>query len=238
MVAERLVGDMRSSHGWKHWAAEWLGWITETWSNYRALLVEVTDVADVQVRKPDIQVDNDVGDVTTLPVFTELSPSWCECDAFAFERVNCTIILRAVLVVVLESCERYFDSVCLNMFGLAQRVHIPSVENRTTLSTCTSRKRQQQVNWTRDKDVCIGGVCCLRCSNLNSGSMSKDMRVLMRKDLQQLSCFDSCWCWSVFAASTVVFVSLESSEVVPQTVVSRHGVDTHERIGRASFQLD
>ena len=42
---------------------------------------------------------------------------------------------------------------------------------------------------------------------LNSLSMSKDMRVLMRKDLQQLSCFDSCWGWSDFAISTVVFVS-------------------------------
>ena len=43
----------------------------ETWSNYRALLVEVTDVADVQVRKADIRVDNDVDDVTTAPVLTE-----------------------------------------------------------------------------------------------------------------------------------------------------------------------
>ena len=42
---------------------------------------------------------------------------------------------------------------------------------------------------------------------LNSGSMSKDMRFLMRKDLQQLSCFDSCWGWSVFAESAVVLVS-------------------------------
>ena len=52
MVAERLVASLRCLHGWKHWAAEWLGWITETWSNDRALLVEVTDVADVQVLKP------------------------------------------------------------------------------------------------------------------------------------------------------------------------------------------
>ena len=42
---------------------------------------------------------------------------------------------------------------------------------------------------------------------LNSGSMSKDMRVLMWKDLQQLCCFNSCWGWSVFAESTVVLVS-------------------------------
>ena len=33
------------------------------------------------------------------------------------------------------------------------------------------------------------------------------MRVLMWKDLQQLSCFDSFWGWSAFAVSTVVFVS-------------------------------
>ena len=43
------------------------------------------------------------------------------------ESVNCTIILRAVPVVVLESCKRCFDSVCVDMCGLAQRVHIPSL---------------------------------------------------------------------------------------------------------------
>ena len=125
MVAERLVASLRSVHGWKHWAAEWLGWITETWSNDRALLVEVTDVADVQVPKPDIRVDNDVA--TTAPVLTDLSRSWCEHDTLALERGNYAIISTAVPVVVHESCERYFDSVCLNMFGLAQRVHIPSL---------------------------------------------------------------------------------------------------------------
>ena len=84
MVAERFVTSLRSLHGWKHWAAEWLGWITETWSNDRALLVEVTDVADVQVRKPDIRVDNDVGGVTTAPVLTELSRSFFLCVFLCF----------------------------------------------------------------------------------------------------------------------------------------------------------
>ena len=38
------------------------------------------DVADVQVQKPDIRVEDDVGDVTTAPVLTELSRSSCEHD--------------------------------------------------------------------------------------------------------------------------------------------------------------
>ena len=37
---------------------------------------------------------------------------------------------------------------------------------------------------------------------LHSGSIPKDMRVLMRKVLQQLSCFNTCWNWSVLAEST------------------------------------
>ena len=64
MVAERLVADMRSLHGWKHWAAEWLGWVTEMLSNDCALLVEVADVVDVQVRKSDFRVLANVDDVT------------------------------------------------------------------------------------------------------------------------------------------------------------------------------
>ena len=39
---------------------------------------------------------------------------------------------------------------------------------------------------------------------LNSDSMAKDMQVLMRKDLLRLSCFDSCWYWSVLAESTIL----------------------------------
>ena len=109
---------------WKHWAAEWLGWITETLGNDRALLVEVADVADVQVRKSDIRVDSDVDDVITAPVLTELSCSWCEHDALALESVYHTHILRALPAVVLELYTRCFDSVCLHMFGLAHRVFI------------------------------------------------------------------------------------------------------------------
>ena len=75
--------------------------------------------------------------------------------------------------MVLESCERSFDSVCWNT-------------------------REGCLHWWR---VPLENI------KLNSGSMSKDMRVLMRKDLLQLSCFDSCLGWSVFAESTVVFVS-------------------------------
>ena len=123
------------------------------------------------------------------------------------------------------------------MFGFAQRVHIPS--SRTAQHAALAHQARTAPSKLESREGCLHQWRALPENfELNSGSMSKDMRVLMRKDLQQSSSFDSCWCWSVFAASTVVFVSLESSEVVPQTVVSRHGVGTHERIGRASFQLD
>ena len=49
-----------------------------------------------------------------------------------------------------------------------------------------------------------------------------------RKDLRQLSCFDSCG----------IGVSLQNSQVVLQTVGLRQGVDTHERTVKASSQLD
>ena len=73
---------------------------------------------------------------------------------------------------------------------------------------------------------------------LNSDSMAKDMQVLMRKDVQQLSCFDSCWGWSALAESTVVRVSQNLPKLSLQTGVSRHGVDSHERIGESHFELD
>ena len=49
-----------------------------------------------------------------------------------------------------------------------------------------------------------------------------------RKDLRQLSCFDSCG----------IGVSLQNSQVVLQTVGLRQGVDTHERTVKASSQID
>ena len=74
--------------------------------------------ADVQVPKSDVRVVAGVDDGTTAPAITELSRSWCEHDTLALESVYQTIILRAFLVVVLELCNRCFDIVCLNMFGL------------------------------------------------------------------------------------------------------------------------
>ena len=127
-------------------------------------------------------------------------------DTLALERVNCTIILRAVPVVVLESCERYFDSVCLNTFGLAQRVHIPSL--RTAQHAALAHLAATAPSKLDSREGCLHWWRVLPENfKLNSVSMSKDMRVLMRKGLQQLSCFDSCWGWSVFAESTVVLVS-------------------------------
>ena len=203
MVAKRLVADIRSLHGWKHWAAEWLGWITETLSDDRALLVGVADVAGVQVRKLDFRIVADVDDVITAPDLTKLSRSWCRNDTLASESVSCTIILTAFLVVVLELCNRYFDSVCLNMFGLAQRVRTPSLrtaQHAARLAATAPSKLDSREGYRQWRVL-------LENFELNSVSMAKDMQVLMRKDLQQLSQFDSCWGWSVFAESAVVLVS-------------------------------
>ena len=120
------------------------------------------------------------------------------------ERGTYTIILRAVPVVVLESCECYFNSVCLNVFGLARRVHIPSLRTAqhvalAHLAATAPRKlesREGCLHWWR---------VLLENFKLNSGPMSKDFHVLMRKDVQQLSCFDSGWGWSVFAVSSSLF---------------------------------
>ena len=133
MVAERLVASLRSLHGWQYRAAVWLGCITETLSNDQQrdlnTLVEVADegwmgsvenhgamIAEILLLR--MQLD-------TISL-TELSRSWCEHETISLESVYGTLISTAFLVVVLEWCERYFDSVCLNMFGLAHRVLILS----------------------------------------------------------------------------------------------------------------
>ena len=95
--------------------------------------------------------------------------------------VDNTIILR-----VLESCERYFDSVWLHLFGLAQRVHIPSL--RTV------------------QHAALAHIAATAPSKLDSREGCLHWRVLP-DNFEQLSCFDRCWCWSVFAESTVVLVS-------------------------------
>ena len=74
------------------------------------------------------------------------------------ERVNFSIILRAVLVVVLESCERHFDSVCLNMFGLAQRVQQCNTQRFLICSDSTKQTGLER------RMSCMGDVCCLRTS--------------------------------------------------------------------------
>ena len=80
------------------------------------------------------------------------------------ERINYTTILRAVPVVVLESCGRDFDSVCLNMFGLAQRVHIPSLRTAQHAALAHPAATARSKLDSRE-GVCIGGVCRLRTSN-------------------------------------------------------------------------
>ena len=156
------------------------------------------DGADVQVRKSAIRVDADVDDVTTAPALTE-----CEHDTLALERVHFTIILRAVLVVVLELCERRFDSVCVNMFSPGQRVHVPSLRTAHhaalvhLVATAPGKLDSREGYWHW---WCV----LLESFELTSYSMPKDMMVLMRKDLQQLSCLDSYWYWSVLAESTIL----------------------------------
>ena len=121
------------------------------------------------------------------------------------ERVNYSTILRAVPVVVLEWCERRFDSVCWNMFGLAHRVlilsyrtaHLGALAHLAATVPCKLDSREGYRQWWR---------VLLENDKLNPGSMSKDMQVLTRKDLRQLSCFDNCWYWSVLAES-IVFLS-------------------------------
>ena len=124
-----------------------------------------------------------------------------------------------------------FDSVCVDMFGLAQSVHIPSL--RTAQHAALAHLAATAPSKLDSREGCLHWWrLLLENPELNSDSMYKDMRVLMRKDLQQLSCFDSCWSWSVFAESTVV----PSCPYIE--FVSRHGVDTHERIGKSRLQLD
>ena len=127
----------------------------------QVLLMPVTCLAQWTTRKPTRKRRNpetDVGD-------SKEDSGYREFVRGQEERVNFTIILRAVPVVVLETCERYFDSVCLNMFGLAQRVHIPSW--RTVQHAALAHLAATELNKldSREKDVCIGGVSCLRTSN-------------------------------------------------------------------------
>ena len=176
--------------GWKHWAAD-------------ALLVEVADVADVQVRESDIQVDNDVDDVTTAPDLTKLSRSWCEHDTLALESVYYAIILRAFLIVVLELCDRCFDCVCENMFSAAHRAHIPSL--RTAHHAALAHLAATAPSKLDSREGCLHWWrVLLENFELISGSIPKDMQVLTRKNLRQLSCLDSCWNWSVLAESTLL----------------------------------
>ena len=232
MVAERLVASLRSLHGWQYWAAVWLVCITETLSNDQQrdlnTLVEVTDVADVQFRKPDIRVDNDVGDVTTAPVLTELSRSWCEHETISLESVYGTIISTAFLVVVLEWCERYFDSVCLNMFGLAHLVLILSFRTAHLAATvpCKLDSREGYRQWWR---VLLENDKSWFDVQRHAGSDAEgSSTVELFRQLLVLEC--PCRIHSLSFP--------ESSQVDLQTVVSRRGVDSHERIGKARFQLD
>ena len=95
---------------------------------------------------------------------TELSRSWCEHETISLESVYGTIISTAFLVVVLESCERYFDSVCLNCSASRIVSSFCRVEQYISQHLHISQQ-QYHANWTQEKDIGNGGVCCLRTSN-------------------------------------------------------------------------
>ena len=87
-----------------------------------------------------------------------------------------TTILRAVLVVVLESHERCFDSVCEDVFGFALRVHIPSLRTAQhaalayLAATAPSKLNPREGRLHRWRVLLVN-------FKLNVGSMSKDVRV-------------------------------------------------------------
>ena len=203
MVAERLVASLRSLHGWQYWAAGWLGCITETLSNDQPrdlnTLVEVADEGWSAVMMARMNAEIFFCACSSTPIsLTELSRSWCEHETISLESVYGAIISTAFLVVVLEWCERYFDSVCLNMFGLAHRVLILSFRTSHLAATvpCELDSGEGCLRWWRVLPENL---------KVNSGSMSKEMQVLTRKVLWQLSCFDSCWYWSVLADQQSLF---------------------------------
>ena len=95
----------------------WLGCITETLSNDQQrdlnTLVEVAGEGWWAVMMARMNAENFFCACGSTPIsLTELSRSWCEHETISLESVYGTIISTAFFFVVLEWCERYFDSVC------------------------------------------------------------------------------------------------------------------------------
>ena len=134
------------------------------------------------------------------------------------ESIYCIITSRAFLVVVLELRWRCFFSVCVNTFGLAQRVHIPSwraAHHAALVSLAVTAPSQVD-----------SGEGCLHCwrvlletFEMGSGSMLKDVKIMPQKDPCCFSIFDSYWYLCVCSESAIrhldhLLVCLKNSCIV------------------------
>ena len=200
MVAERLVASLQSLHGWgrcfqsrvvrtrprgSRWTKPLIGlqkgdlaWFSvaepptsETDPESDSSVADARDPAAVekaheQATRKWRNPETDVGD-------SEEDIGFREVVSGPVKNVYYTIILGAVPVVVLESCERCSDSVRVNMFGLAQRVHIPSL--RTAHHAALAPLAATAPNKLDLREGCLhrGAVCCLRTSNCVLSRCSK-----------------------------------------------------------------
>ena len=123
--------------------------------------------------------ETDVGDSEEDIDFREVVSGPVESTYFS-------IILGAVPVVVLELCERCSDSVRVNMFGLAQRVHIPSL--RTAHHAALAPLARTAPNKLDSREGCLHRRrVLLENLELCSEPMLKDMKTLTQKDPEDMS---------------------------------------------------
>ena len=230
-----MVADMQSLHGWQYWAAVWLGWTKETLKNDQLrdlnTLVEATvvqmsagglsDVDDWEVRRfvrvcvaPGAKVlDFCYGNGSIARAMVQLQLlaeiHLADADALAVRAVVGAVnVLRegAPLWLCGSENESIGDAASALQHDFTKSEEIAQDDRfrvpRAFSCDFTAKSLEEFSSVVRLPLSEVG----LKEDKLNSGSMSKDMQVLTRKDLQQLSCFDRCWYWSVFAESAV-FVS-------------------------------
>ena len=116
------------------------------------------------------------------------------------------------------------STVCEDVFGFAQRVHIPSL--RTAQHAALAHLAATAPSKLNPREGCLHRWRVLLVNfKLNVGSMSKDVRVLLRKDLHH----------SVFVASTVVCVATWSWLSSTNRQIAFSLVELHERLNSAKF---
>ena len=101
------------------------------------------------------------GDWPTTPLESELftSPGVVRLSSVALESVYCTIIFWSLSCCVARVVRSLFrQCVIEHVRPRASCLHA-FIENSTSRSTCTSRSNYH-VNWTGEKDIGNGGVCC------------------------------------------------------------------------------